>query len=162
MVKTSPNYSGSKPETAGNGRHGRTATCYLMRASQTGTTSSSVDTLITMKGKMTMMKHEFETLALRNDAEIGVEMYAAIERFYISDNEYHEKHGGVWESKRDFVRRVFGGKVNTPKTIAEKIAAESIKENRWALRGLDISKTELDRMDSVITDHYMTMYRHGW
>ena len=110
-----------------------------------------------------MMKQEFESLALRNNATIGEDMYASIERFYISENEYHAKHGGVNETKQDFVKRVFGGKVNTPKTIAEKIAAESIKENRWALRfNPSATKSELDRMDAAIWNHYLTMYRHGW
>lgn len=110
-----------------------------------------------------MMKSEFEALALRNNAEIGVEMYAAIERFYISENDYHRAHGGIYESKQQFVKRVFGGKVNTPKTIAEKIAAESIRENRWTLQGNSTAtKTRLDEMDAAIRDHYMTMFKYGW
>lgn len=110
-----------------------------------------------------MMKHEFEALALRNNETIGVEMYASIERFYLNDNDYHAAHGGVEESKTDFVKRVFGGKVNTPKTIAEKIAAESIKENRWCLRGNDTAtKDRLDEMDALILDHYTSIYKHNW
>ena len=109
------------------------------------------------------MKHEFEALALRNNAEIGVEMYASIERFYLCDNDYHRTHGGIYETKQEFVKRVFGGKVNTPRTIAQKIAAESIRENRWALQGnANATKERLDEMDAVITDHYMTMYKWGW
>lgn len=110
-----------------------------------------------------MMKHEFEALALRNNAEIGVEMYASIERFYVSDNDYHRTHGGIYETKQEFVKRVFGGKVNTPRTIAQKIAAESIRENRWALQGnASATKERLDEMDAAITDHYMTMHKWGW
>ena len=110
-----------------------------------------------------MMKSEFEALAIRNGETIGPEMYAAIERFYLSENEYHAAHGGIYENKRDFVKRVFGGKVNTPRTVCEKIAAESIKENRWALRGnRTATKTELDRMDAAILEHYRTMFKYGW
>ena len=111
-----------------------------------------------------MMQSEFEKLALRNDATIGPELYASIERFYVSENDYKARHGinGIYETKRDFVRRVFGGKVNTPKTIAEKIALEAIRENRWALQGCDVSPERLKRMDEVIMDHYMSMYRYGW
>jgi hypothetical protein len=53
--------------------------------------------------------------------------------------------------------------VNTPRTIAQKIAAESIRENRWALQGnASATKERLDEMDAAITDHYMTMHKWGW
>lgn len=107
-----------------------------------------------------MMQYEFEALALRGDAHIGPMMYDSIERFYMSDNNYHQQFGGRDENKRDFVKRVFGGKVNTPKSIARKIIAESIKENRWCLQGHD--KKRLDEMDVLITDHYDAIYRHNW
>lgn len=109
-----------------------------------------------------MMKHEFESLAMRSGATIGDEMYKAIERFYMSENAYHEAHGGIYESKRDFVRRVFGGKVNTPKTIAQKIAQESMRENRYLLRYNETATRErLDEMDSAILNHYMTLLRYN-
>lgn len=109
-----------------------------------------------------MMKQEFEALALRGDASIGVEMYLAIERFYMSENDYHATHGGVYESKRDFVKRVFGGKVNTPKAIARKVAEESMRENRYLLRhNSTATKERLDEMDSAILNHYMTLYRYN-
>ena len=108
-----------------------------------------------------MMKHEFEALALRNNVQIGYDLYTAIERFYMSENDDHAEHGGINETKQEFVKRVFGGKVNTPKTIAEKIAAESIKENRWALRYIPVSKERLEEMDEAIKDHYMILYRYG-
>lgn len=113
-----------------------------------------------------MMKAEFEQLALRGNAEIGPMMYECIERYYTTDNDYKAAHGigGIYENKRDFVRRVFGGKVNTPKTIAEKIAAEACRENRWALRGTPSGENPamLKQMDEAITDHYMTIYRGNW
>ena len=110
-----------------------------------------------------MMKHEFESLALRGNAAIGVEMYAAIERFYTSENDYHRNHGGINETKRDFVKRVFGGKVNTPKMICEKIAAESCRENRYLLQGCpSANKSELDRMDAAIINHYRALLKYGW
>lgn len=109
-----------------------------------------------------MMKSEFESLAIRGNAEIGAEMYKMIERFYISDNEYHAQNGGIYETKREFVKRVFGGKVNSPKTIAEKTAREAMKENRFALRGCNISEKRLKEMDEAIFEHVMGMYVYGW
>ena len=109
-----------------------------------------------------MEKAEFEALALRGSAKIGPEMYASIERFYMNDNDYHAAHGGVNETKQEFVRRVFGGKVNTPNTIAAKIAAESIRENRWCLRGCpSVTKKRLDEMDALIEDHYKSMLKYA-
>ena len=107
-----------------------------------------------------MMKSEFEALALRNDATIGPALYEAIERFYTSENDYHATHGGLYETKQQFVKRVFGGKVNTPHSIAVKIAAESIRENRWFLTSTN--EERLQEMDKAIKNHYMTIYRHGW
>ena len=113
-----------------------------------------------------MMQSEFESLALRGGKSIGPMMYECIERYYTSENDYKAAHGigGIYENKRDFVRRVFGGKVNTPKTIAEKIALEACRENRWALRGCPSGENPemLKQMDDAITDHYMNIFRHGW
>lgn len=101
-----------------------------------------------------MTKSEFEQLAIRNNAgTITVLLYETIERFYMSDNEYHKKHGGINETKQDFVKRVFGGKVNTPKTILEKIIAESIRENTWCLRNTRNTKSDYDRMNACIKEH---------
>lgn len=109
-----------------------------------------------------MMKEEFEALALRGNAEIGPLMYDSIERYYMSDSDYHARFGGRDESKQDFVKRIFGGKVNTPKTIAEKIAAEAIRENRWCLQGNpSADKKRLDEMDTLIMDHYMVMLKYA-
>ena len=109
-----------------------------------------------------MMKHEFEALALRGNATIGVEMYHSIERFYTSTSDYHRAHGGIYETKYEFVNRVFGGKVNTPKTIAQKLIRESINENRYALQGCNITEERLREMDERIADHYMNMLKWGW
>lgn len=109
-----------------------------------------------------MTKVEFEALALRGNAHIGTEMYASVERFYMSNNNYHEGHGGVDETKQEFVKRVFGGKINTPKTIAAKIATESIKENRWCLQGCtSATKERLDEMDTAISEHYAVMLKYN-
>lgn len=102
-----------------------------------------------------MLKHEFEQLALRHDRTISAMLYDTIEMFYMSDSNYHREHGGIEESKQDFVKRVFGGKVNTPKTILKKITAEAILENRWCLRGNpEATKDKLDGMDFQIKKHY--------
>lgn len=109
-----------------------------------------------------MTKQEFEALAIRGSAEIGVEMYNSIERFYMSDNNYHEQHGGRNEHKTEFVKRVFGGKVNTPKTIMQKLANEAIKENLYCLQGNDTAtKDRLDHMDALIIEHYETMLKYN-
>lgn len=109
-----------------------------------------------------MMKQEFEALALRGDGRISGMLYDTIERFYMADNDYHAAHGGIDESKRDFVRRVFGGKVNTPKTVLAKITAEAIRENRYALLGCDVSKQRLEDMDAAITRHYAYLATVEW
>lgn len=106
-----------------------------------------------------MLKHEFEKLALRGNATISNALYEAIESFYMSDNYYHQRHGGAQESKQDFVKRVFGGKVNTPQTILKKITAESIRENRYCLQGTTTTKTQLDAMDTRLTEYYQTLSR---
>lgn len=108
-----------------------------------------------------MMKSEFEALALRGHAQIGAEMYRSIERYYVSDNDYHRSHGGIYETKQEFVKRVFGGKVNSPRTIAEKIAREAIRENRFALLGCDVSPEQLKAMDEKILEHYMCMFEYN-
>ena len=98
-----------------------------------------------------MNKQEFEKMAIRGDGTISATLYETIERYYMSDNRYHEAHGGIEESKESFIKRVFGGKVNTPKTIMEKMAKESIKENRWCLQGnQSADKKRLDEMDAKI------------
>ena len=104
-----------------------------------------------------MMKHEFEELALRGNAEIGPLMYQSIERYYMSDNQYHRLHGGQDEDKKHFVKRVFGGKVNTPKTIARKIADEANRANRWSLK--NAPKDRLDEMEMLIREHYQSLLK---
>lgn len=101
-----------------------------------------------------MNKAEFEKLAMRNDTKIGVLMYESIENFYMCDNQYHQFNGGIDETKQEFVNRVFGGKINTPRTIAIKIANEAIKENRYALRSNKAAQNRLEEMDNLIRNHY--------
>lgn len=101
-----------------------------------------------------MLKKEFEQMAMRNGGQISGLLYETIEHFYISENDYHATHGGVEESKQNFVKRVFGGKVNTAKSILRKITAEAIAENRYALRGNETATPErLAKMDKQITRH---------
>lgn len=106
-----------------------------------------------------MLKSEFEHLALRKNVEISSMLYDSIEVFYMSDNQYHQKHGGIEESKQDFVKRVFGGKVNTPASIVRKITAEACKENRWCLVGGTASEEELAAMDARLAEHYQALAR---
>ena len=101
-----------------------------------------------------MTKQEFESMAIRGNEAISTMLYDMIERFYMCDNHYHEINGGIEETKQDFVKRVFNGKVNTPKTVLRKITNESIKENRYALQdNPSATKDRLDNMDVKITEH---------
>lgn len=106
-----------------------------------------------------MLKREFEQLALRKNVEISSMLYDSIEAFYMSDSWYHQKHGGIEESKQDFVKRVFGGKVNTPAAIVRKITAEACKENRWCLAGGSATEEELTAMDTRLAEHYQALAR---
>jgi hypothetical protein len=105
-----------------------------------------------------MMHEEFEKLTIRENSDrqtISGLLYQTIEHFYTSDNNYHLYHGGINETKQEFVKRVFGGKVNTPKTILEKTIAESIRENRYCLQGNETAtKSRLDEMDILIRENY--------
>jgi len=108
-----------------------------------------------------MDRQEFETLAIKKGrVEIPQQLYDEVEYFYMAENDYHANHGGVDEGKNDFVNRVFGGKVNTLKSIIIKISSEACKENRWALRG-NPSATEarLAEMDWAIKMHYQKLCR---
>lgn len=109
-----------------------------------------------------MTKTEFEKLAMRNDKSISGLLYERIENFYISENDYHAANGGINESKQDFVKRVFGGKVNTPATIVKKTIIESQKENRYCLLGIDITPERLAEMDYLIADHINTLAKYDY
>lgn len=109
-----------------------------------------------------MMKHEFEALAIRGSETISPVLYDTIERMYNSENDYHAAHGGINENKHDFVKRVFGGKVNTAKTILKKITAEVIRENRYALLGCQVTDERLAEMDSKITEHLQWEAKQNW
>lgn len=100
-----------------------------------------------------MMKFEFEALAMRNGETISPVLYDTIERMYTSENDYHAAHGGTNESKTDFIRRVFGGKVNTAKSILKKITAEVIAENRYCLLGCSVDNKRLSEMETAIKQH---------
>ena len=108
-----------------------------------------------------MTKQEFEALAIRSEKTISPYLYDTIERFYMSENDYHRAHGGIYETKQEFVKRVFGGKVNTPASVLKKIVAESQRENRWALawqiESGRISKERVQEMDALIEQHYKAL-----
>lgn len=75
-----------------------------------------------------MMKSEFESLAMRkHGAEIPYNLYKEIETFYMDDSKYHEANGGIYETKQEFVKRVFGGAVNTVDSIKEKLGKEYVR-----------------------------------
>lgn len=101
-----------------------------------------------------MLKQEFEQLAMRGHGTITGGLYDAIEKYYMSNSYYHQQFGGVDEDKYQFVKRVFGGKVNTPKSIMKKITAEAIRENRWCLRNHNLTEQELKQVDERLTEHY--------
>lgn len=101
-----------------------------------------------------MLKEEFEQLAMSGHGTITGGLYEAIERYYMSESYYYRQFGGVNEDKYQFVKRVFGGKVNTPKSVMKKITAEAIRENRWCLRNHNLTEQELMQMDERLTEHY--------
>jgi len=110
-----------------------------------------------------MLKQEFENMTLRGNESISGLLYDTIERYYMSDNEYHRYNNpnGINETKQEFCKRVFGGKVNTPNTILKKMINESIKENRYCI-GKYHDKKELDNMDCLITEHYTWRSKHNY
>lgn len=107
-----------------------------------------------------MTKQEFENLTIRNNGTINQYLYDTIERFYMSTNDYHRQSNthGTDEDKQSFCKRVFGGKINTPKTILTKIIAESVKENNYALSGNKTAdKAMLDHHATLIAEQYTTI-----
>ena len=109
-----------------------------------------------------MMKSEFEALAMRNGETISPILYDTIEKMYNSENDYHAANGGTDESKQAFVKRVFGGKVNTAKTVLKKITAEAVRENRYCLMGCNVDEKRLSEMDEIITDHLKWEAAQAW
>lgn len=100
-----------------------------------------------------MTKLEFESMAMRNNETISNMLYDTIERFYMSENDYHKAHGGVNETKQEFVKRVFDGKVNTIKTISIKILKERIVENTFCLQSISsVTKKRLDEMNALLAE----------
>lgn len=99
-----------------------------------------------------MLKQEFERLAMKNDATIPGYLFDSINRLYMADNNYHVENGGVDESKTDFVKRVFGGKVNTVKTIALKLSKEKIRENDYCVGKFHREDSENHRMAEMIIE----------
>jgi hypothetical protein len=100
-----------------------------------------------------MMKNEFEEMTIRSNESISDTLYETIERFYMSENEYHRCHGGINETKQEFVNRVFGGKVNTVKSIAKKVLLERISENTYCLNGCQsATKKRLDEMNLLLAE----------
>jgi hypothetical protein len=109
-----------------------------------------------MKGGIDMMKSELEELTMRSGEELPWMAFEAAERHYMSDNVYHERNNahGIDETKQEFARRVFGGKVNTLRTFALKLVQEAIRENEYCLRGCRVheDKAEMNRMSRLIAE----------
>ena len=101
-----------------------------------------------------MTLQELESLTMREGEHLSPMAHEAAERFYMSDNVYHQYNNphGVDETKQEFARRVFGGKVNTLRTFALKLVRESICENEYCLRGCRVheDKEEMNRMNRAI------------
>ncbi len=76
--------------------------------------------------------------------------------YYIHEETTKQKRKRlIYMTKQEFVKRVFGGKVNTPKTILAKVISESQKENRYALQcNKSVTKKRFDEMDILIEEHY--------
>lgn len=108
-----------------------------------------------------MLKKEFEQLAMRNNQPIGIMLYESVESFYMCENQYHQYNGGIDETKQAFVKRVFGGKINTPKTITAKLTHEAIKENRYCLSGNKSGESRLNEIDNLIRNHYDVLLKYN-
>lgn len=104
-----------------------------------------------------MMKSELEALIMRNGEELPQMAFEAAERHYMTDNTYHQHNNphGSNETKQAFARRVFGGRVNTLRTVALKLAREAIRENEYCLRGCRVHEdaAEMARMNHLIAEH---------
>lgn len=103
-----------------------------------------------------MLKSELERLVMRNGEDLPQMAFEAAERYYMSDNVYHEHNNphGAYETKQEFARRVFGGKVNTLRTFALKLVREAIRENEYYLRGCRVHEDakEMARMGRLIAE----------
>jgi len=101
-----------------------------------------------------MMKSELETLVMRKGEELPQMAFEKAEHYYMSDNAYHKANNphGVDETKQEFACRVFGGKVNTIRTFALKMAREAIRENEYCVRGCRAheNRSEMRRMNRLI------------
>ena len=103
-----------------------------------------------------MTLQELESLTMREGTHLSPMAHEAAERYYMSDNVYHEQSNahGIDETKQEFARRVFGGKVNTLRTFALKLVQESIRDNEYCLRGCRSheDKAEMEHMNHLIAD----------
>jgi hypothetical protein len=108
-----------------------------------------------------MLKQEFEALALRNGETISVLLFETIEHFYMSRNNYHRDNVGIDETKQAFVKMVFGGKVNTKKSVLRKIIAESLKEQIYCI-GQFHTKDEMDETKTLLTEYYSWKAEHDY
>ena len=103
-----------------------------------------------------MMKSELEALTMRNGEELPQMAFESAERYYMSDNDFHKYNNphGTAETKQEFARRVFGGKVNTLRTFTLKMVREAIRENEYCLRGCRVHEDakEMARMNRRIVE----------
>lgn len=103
-----------------------------------------------------MTRQELESLTMRNGEQLSQMAHEAAEHFYMSDNAYHEHNNphGIEETKQEFAKRVFGGKINTLRTFALKLVQESIKENEYCLRGCPVHEDaeEMNHMNRLIVE----------
>ena len=103
-----------------------------------------------------MLRSELEALTMRNGEELPQMAFESAERYYMSDNDFHKYNNphGTAETKQEFARRVFGGKVNTLRTFTLKMVREAIRENEYCLRGCRVHENpeEIDRMNRRIVE----------
>ena len=100
-----------------------------------------------------MMKSEFLELTSQKGTMINNDIYNAIERLYLSDNDYHKENGSINETKQDFCKRVFVTTQNTEKTLLERLIAEIVKENNFFI----CDKTKQDLHEMKIKEHYTSI-----
>jgi hypothetical protein len=96
-----------------------------------------------------MMQEEFKKLAGVRES-VSSHIYAEVEDYYMSGK----------EDKQTFVKRIFGGINNTPRSIVRKMAEEACRINREALKYNAAATAEkLDKMDRSILAYYSQLAR---
>lgn len=97
-----------------------------------------------------MLKHEFETLAMKKDATVAAVLFNAVNKYYMATD----------ESKQEFVARLFGAN-NTQDDILYKVASLRYEETRKTCENISIDPKALVNYKYEIIDHYRQCVQYG-